>query len=317
MSKPWKGAARRATVPDFVAAAADIGCDLAAIQAVWQVEASGQPFRADGTLERRFEPHKLAVPDGTYRTSAKLPAAQREAKFTTAYGRNPEDAMRATSWGGPQIMGFNFLAAGYRSADAMVRAMADSEAEQLRAFVRLIKDWGLDGALRAHDWRTFAARYNGNANVAEYSARIESAYQRMTGRASPAVLRAGDKGAAVRRLQESLGIAVDGSFGPETDEAVRNFQHRSGLAVDGVVGQQTWRALEQRTGIAPVRQPSRGDLAAQVSEATSIVTAGAGAVAAMGHALPESSLNILLVIVAVLGAAALALHVFRKARRVL
>jgi peptidoglycan hydrolase-like protein with peptidoglycan-binding domain len=39
------------------------------------------------------------------------------------------------------------------------------------------------------------------------------------------------------------GHAVDGDFGPRTEEAVKAFQGDSGLAGDGVVGPQTWAAL--------------------------------------------------------------------------
>lgn len=47
----------------------------------------------------------------------------------------------------------------------------------------------------------------------------------------------------VVRLQEALGVQVDGTFGPETEAAVRHLQGRRGLTVDGVVGPRTWKAL--------------------------------------------------------------------------
>jgi len=316
MSKPWEGAARRASASDFLAAATEIGCSVEVLNAVWEVEASGRPFRSDRSLERRFEPHKLKRADGNYKTSAALSFAERERRFEIAYIRNPEDAMSATSWGGPQIMGFNHEDAGFMTAGEMVEAMAESEVSQIYAFVRLIRSWGLDSALRAHDWRTFAARYNGNANVAVYSAKIESAYQRLSGKASPVVLRSGDKGPAVRRLQEVLGVNVDGSFGPEVDRAVREFQGRVGLPVDGIVGARTWAALEQRAGVIPVKQAAEKDRIAKATELVSLGATAAGAVATVGKALPESSLNILIIAVAALGVAALAIHAFRKSRGV-
>jgi peptidoglycan hydrolase-like protein with peptidoglycan-binding domain len=56
-------------------------------------------------------------------------------------------------------------------------------------------------------------------------------------------LRAGNEGRQVRLLQQALGIAVDGVYGPATEAAVRNFQVTRGLSADGVVGASTSRAL--------------------------------------------------------------------------
>jgi peptidoglycan hydrolase-like protein with peptidoglycan-binding domain len=57
------------------------------------------------------------------------------------------------------------------------------------------------------------------------------------------VLSEGAEGRQVQLLQRALGIAVDGMFGAETQEAVEQFQSSHGLAVDGIVGPQTSVAL--------------------------------------------------------------------------
>ncbi len=57
------------------------------------------------------------------------------------------------------------------------------------------------------------------------------------------VLRRGDRGAAVARLQQFLMLKDDGIFGPKTDSEVREFQTAHGLLRDGVVGPITWAAL--------------------------------------------------------------------------
>jgi peptidoglycan hydrolase-like protein with peptidoglycan-binding domain len=66
-------------------------------------------------------------------------------------------------------------------------------------------------------------------------------------------LRGGASGEHVRRLQALLGIAADGQFGPQTEQAVRDFQQRAGLAVDGCCGPSTWAALNAST--APAERP--------------------------------------------------------------
>ena len=63
-----------------------------------------------------------------------------------------------------------------------------------------------------------------------------------------ALLRLGDRGDAVRDLQDRLTqcgykITQDGVFGPETGDALRAFQDRRGVRVDGVCGSETWSAL--------------------------------------------------------------------------
>lgn len=62
------------------------------------------------------------------------------------------------------------------------------------------------------------------------------------------LLRLGDRGPAVASWQSLLNttrstpIAVDGDFGPQTDQATRSFQQTAGITVDGIVGPQTWAA---------------------------------------------------------------------------
>jgi len=80
----------------------------------------------------------------------------------------------------------------------------------------------------------------------------------------PEVLRLGDKGADVKKLQEYLVKAgeklprfgADGGFGQETLDAVKSFQARNGLTVDGVVGAQTKAKLESTKESAPAPKPT-------------------------------------------------------------
>ena len=47
----------------------------------------------------------------------------------------------------------------------------------------------------------------------------------------------------VSKVQEKLGVKVDGYYGPNTEKAVKEFQKKHGLKVDGIVGEKTWNAL--------------------------------------------------------------------------
>jgi hypothetical protein len=69
-------------------------------------------------------------------------------------------------------------------------------------------------------------------------------------------IRVGSTGPAVTLLQQQLGVAADGQFGPKTRAAVVAFQQGHALGADGVVGPQTWTALEG--GAAPAPAPGPG-----------------------------------------------------------
>lgn len=79
---------------------------------------------------------------------------------------------------------------------------------------------------------------------------IESAHAQGAPTASAAakVLKKGDRGPGVRKLQRALGIPADGIFGKGTKRAVRRYQRRHGLVADGVAGPQTLGALKVGSG---------------------------------------------------------------------
>ena len=63
---------------------------------------------------------------------------------------------------------------------------------------------------------------------------------------SEVVVKRGDRGPAVRSIQEELGVAADGVFGAQTERAVKRFQSRHDLVPDGIVGPLTRGALGLR-----------------------------------------------------------------------
>ena len=63
------------------------------------------------------------------------------------------------------------------------------------------------------------------------------------------LLKNGSKGDDVKKLQEKLGLAADGAFGPGTEAKVKAWQTANGLTADGIVGPGTWAKM---FGSAPV-----------------------------------------------------------------
>ncbi len=53
----------------------------------------------------------------------------------------------------------------------------------------------------------------------------------------------GSRGVWVRKVQQALGIQVDGRFGSDTDAELRSWQEENGLEPDGIAGRATYRSL--------------------------------------------------------------------------
>ena len=74
------------------------------------------------------------------------------------------------------------------------------------------------------------------------------------------LLKVGSKGDDVKKLQEKLGTAADGVFGPGTEKLVKEWQAANGLTADGIVGDGTWGKMGLNEGSdsdsAPVAIPA-------------------------------------------------------------
>jgi peptidoglycan hydrolase-like protein with peptidoglycan-binding domain len=90
---------------------------------------------------------------------------------------------------------------------------------------------------------------------------------------SAATLRKGDRGDAVKRLQQVLNElgykagSADGIFGNRTLQATRSFQEDAGLLADGLVGRKTKASLEDAIRPRPtLRRGDRNDEVAYLQE---------------------------------------------------
>jgi peptidoglycan hydrolase-like protein with peptidoglycan-binding domain len=99
----------------------------------------------------------------------------------------------------------------------------------------------------------------------------------------------------VVRLQETLGVQVDGTFGPETEAAVKHVQALHHIVVDGVVGPETLRAigLHAHGELKQTMFPMRRRPAAATAQAAGGNAAGAttGTGGATGGAAPTNVLD--------------------------
>lgn len=169
-------------------AATDLGVEPAVIRAVDEVESRGDGFE-DGRVKILFERHKFhqftrgkydaSHPDISNEEAGGYGRGSQYARFSRAFELDPEAAMKSASWGRYQIMGFNFKAAGFNTVGEFVDAMKVSEDEHLKAFVKVIKTWGLAPELRMKDWAAFASQYNGPAyRKNKYDTKMAVAYEK-------------------------------------------------------------------------------------------------------------------------------------------
>lgn len=193
---------RTLTDQDFEAAAARLGCDVAAIRAVYEVESAGAAFGPDGRATVLWEGHKFSeftqrrfdathggvswprwdrsrYPRGTPAERHAANWAKIEYAAGLEGGRWRDQAFQSASYGAPQIMGFNFAACGFADVHGFVAAMNAGAADQLAAFTGLVLAWGLADELRERRWADFARRYNGPGYAANaYDMKLAAAFGR-------------------------------------------------------------------------------------------------------------------------------------------
>lgn len=191
MTVSFRGAAKPRTADAFANAAKIIGCDVPAVQAVVEIEAAGKGYDAKGRPKMLFEPHVFyRCLSGAKRKEA-VEAGLAYPKWKKGYPRDSYPrlmhaieidetaALKAASWGLPQILGENYKAAGYSSPQAMVEDFVEGEDEQIAAMANFIVANKLAFFLKTHNWAKFARGYNGPGYAANnYHTKLEKAHER-------------------------------------------------------------------------------------------------------------------------------------------
>ena len=136
-----------------------------------EVESGGRGFGDTGKLILQYEPLVFSKATGIPRSTLNkykwdentvdVQSKEWEA-FNEAFSINPEEAMKSTSWGLPQIMGFNHKQAGYASVGDMLDDFKRGELQQVCALIRFIEaNKKLYKAVMEGDYETVSSIYNG------------------------------------------------------------------------------------------------------------------------------------------------------------
>lgn len=186
---------------NFEEVAEKIGCEVAVVQAVHEVESKGVGFIEDGRpvilfeghvfwrelKKRDIDPQKYAADnqDILYPNWSSLYYSGRKRQYDRlekAMNINVEAALSSASWGLFQIMGYHGPHIGYSSVEAFVDSQYESARNHLDAFLGYITENKLADALREKRWADFARGYNGPGYAKnQYDVKLEQAYRKWAG----------------------------------------------------------------------------------------------------------------------------------------
>lgn len=186
---------KQVTEQGYQRAAKIIGCDIATIKAVTEVESGGSGFLPDGQCKILFEPHifyrelqrkgitpkisDICYPKwGTYKYGK---VSEQHGRLQRAVAIDRECALKSASWGLFQICGFNFKACECNDVQEFVTRMIESEDSQLELFAQFIINSGYADELREKRWADFARLYNGSGfKKNQYDTKLAAAYKKFS-----------------------------------------------------------------------------------------------------------------------------------------
>lgn len=182
---------RTLTEVDYEKAAHLLSVEVATVKAVAAVESKGSGFLSNGKPKILFEGHwfsKLtkrqydksypSISYGSWTKKHYLGGISEYSRYETAFALDKDAAMKSTSWGSFQIMGFNYSKCGYASVSEFVGDMYKSDAHQLNSFVHFLKSSKLDVHLKTKSWAAFAEGYNGPRYAENgYDTKLKQAYE--------------------------------------------------------------------------------------------------------------------------------------------
>lgn len=244
----FRGTALALSSDGLAAVAGSLGVHAAEIWAVVAVETKGCGYLRDRRPQILYERHifhrltRGQFDDGDISDPAPggygSTGAHQYERMAAAVAKDRIAALQSVSWGLGQIMGENFIAAGFQSVEDMVAAMAESEDAQLTAMGNFLAAGKLRASLQAHDWTTFARGYNGpNFATNRYDVRLNGEFQKFSVGVLP------DLNVRAAQLYLTyLGFhpgPIDGVAGEHTLSALAQFQARNGVPQTNIIDENT------------------------------------------------------------------------------
>jgi hypothetical protein len=120
--------------------------------------------------------HRFRIKGGDWRNLHGSQQVEYEAFALARRLAGLEEACHASSFGGPQVMGFNHAKLGYPDAVSLYRAFGRSLRAQVLGFFDFCQSEELFPALKARDWHAFARVYNGPSRTDSYAEKINDAF---------------------------------------------------------------------------------------------------------------------------------------------
>ncbi|MBC7720262.1 MAG: DUF3380 domain-containing protein [Chitinophagaceae bacterium] len=256
----FEGKASPLSDAGVIAATDQLGVKAPALWAVLTVETSGCGFLPDRRPKILFERHWFSkLTNGQYDNQDADISNPTQGGYGTggvyqydrlakAISLDRTAALKSTSWGLGQVMGFNAVKVGFASVNALVSASQESEDKQLGAMVAFIAQANIAQHLKSGNWAAFAYSYNGtNFQKNKYDEKLALAHKRYIEGPMPNL--------TVRLVQLALMVLgyggpgfVDGWFGPGTQKALVKYQVASGLPATGAADAATVARLRGDLG---------------------------------------------------------------------
>jgi hypothetical protein len=179
----------------YAEVAQSLDIEVAAIKAIAEVESSGAGYDNQGRPIVRLEAHQFSKHTNglydlthphlsvkTFATSKKLGNwLNQYFRLYEAMVLDSTAAIRSTSWGQFQVMGFNH--SGWPDPVSFARALQENPINQLKSCAAFLKNKGLVRHIQKKDWAAVALGYNGDEYATnKYDTRMEAAYKRHGGK---------------------------------------------------------------------------------------------------------------------------------------